>query len=122
MTESKLSLGSQISKALFSEYKNIFFHTSSNDGNNSSAQIMIDKNLLLIFHNRFKGNQIKQNQKQENYKKKPFKTSLEQSPVSNIQGNLEYINPKSIEITGYAQNELIGKTINLIRITSGKLN
>jgi len=113
--EPELSLGIKLSKALPGEYKNIFVHISSKDENNSSAQIMIDKNLLLIFHNGLKGNPIDQNpnQNQENYKKEPFKTILEQSPVSiiitDIQGNIEYINPKFVEITGYSPNEVIGK-------------
>ncbi|MGB5894517.1 MAG: PAS domain S-box protein, partial [Ignavibacteriaceae bacterium] len=118
--EPKLSLGIQLSTVLPSEHKNIFSHISSYDGNNSSAQIMIDKNLLLIVHNGLKRNLIKQipNQKLENYKKEPFRTILEQSPVSiiiiDIQGNIEYINPKFVEITGYSPNEVIGKNPRIL--------
>jgi len=119
--EPKLSFGIQLSLALPSEYKKIFSYISLDDGNNSSTQIMIDKNLLLIFHNGLKGNLINQNpnQKQENYKKEPFKTILEQSPVSiiitDIQGNIEYINPKFVEITGYSFNEVIGKNPRILK-------
>ncbi len=113
--EPKLSLGIRLSKALPGEYKNIFVHISSNSENNSFTQIMIDENLLLIFQNGLKGNLIDQNpnQNQENYKNGLFKTIIEQSPVSiyitDIQGNIEYINPKLVEITGYSPNEIIGK-------------
>ena len=119
--EHKLYLGIKLSKALPGEYKNIFFHKSSNDENNTSAQIMIDKNLLLIFHNELKGNLIDQNpnQKQQIYKKEILKTILEQSPVSimitDIQGNIEYINPKFVEITGYAPNDVIGKNPRILK-------
>ena len=63
ITEPKLAVGNELSKVLPDEYKRIFFHQSSNFGKNYSAQMMIDKNLLLIIHTELNGNQINQNPK-----------------------------------------------------------
>ena len=119
--ELRYYLGIQLSKALPSEYKNIFSHISLDEGNNSSTQIMIDKNLLLILHSGLKGNLISQNpnRMEENYKKEPFKTIVEQTPASiiitDIQGNIEYVNPKFIEMTGYTSNEVLGKNPRILK-------
>jgi PAS domain S-box-containing protein len=44
--------------------------------------------------------------------------AVEQSPasiiVTDLEGNIEYINPKTIEITGYTKEELIGKNPRMI--------
>ncbi len=46
-------------------------------------------------------------------------TGIEQSPVSiiitNIAGNIEYVNPKGIELTGYTVDELLGKKPNILK-------
>jgi PAS domain S-box-containing protein len=53
--------------------------------------------------------------KRKEYEQQILKLTLvvEQSPVSilitNLEGNIEYANPKACETTGYEQNELIGK-------------
>ncbi|MCK9361915.1 PAS domain S-box protein, partial [Patescibacteria group bacterium] len=48
--------------------------------------------------------------------------AIEQSPVSVVitdtKGNIEYINPKFIELTGYSSEEVIGKNPNILK--SGK--
>ncbi len=48
---------------------------------------------------------------------KKLSMAVEQSPVSifitDIAGNIEYVNPKVIEVTGYTLKELIGKTPNI---------
>ena len=117
LIEPKLSAGIQLSRALPNEYKNIFSPISSNDGNNSSSQIMIDESLLLIFNNSRRKNTVNQNR--DNYKKEPFKTIIEQSPVSIIitdtQGNIEFINPKFVEITGYSAYEIMGKNPRILK-------
>ncbi len=48
--------------------------------------------------------------------------AVEQSPsiivIADIEGNLEYVNPKFTEITGYSSSELIGQKSNILK--SGK--
>ena len=45
--------------------------------------------------------------------------SIEQSPstivITDIQGNIEYVNPKFFEITGYTQDEVIGKNPRILK-------
>lgn len=121
ITKTKLFTGIQLSKAFIGEYRNIFSHTSSKKENNSSVQMMIDKDLLLICHSGFWRNPNNQipNQKWEHYTKEPFKTIIKQSPVSiiitDIRGNIEYINPKFIEVTGYLSDEVIGKNPRILK-------
>jgi PAS domain S-box-containing protein len=46
-------------------------------------------------------------------------TAVEQSPVSivisDLYGNIEYVNPKACEISGYSQSELVGKNTNIFK-------
>jgi len=57
--------------------------------------------------------------KQKNIEKELLKLSrtVEQSPasviVTDLDGNIEYVNPKTLEITGYTNEELIGKNPRL---------
>jgi len=50
---------------------------------------------------------------------KKLTTAMEQSPVSmlitDIKGNIEYINPKYHEVTGYSKDELIGKNTRIFK-------
>ena len=55
--------------------------------------------------------------------------AVEQSPVSiaitNIQGEIEYVNPKFIQITGYSREEVIGRnprTLKLWQMTADEYN
>ena len=45
--------------------------------------------------------------------------AVEQSPVSvvitDLMGRIEYVNPKFVEVTGYAQEELLGRTPNILK-------
>ena len=49
--------------------------------------------------------------------------AVEQSPssvmITNIEGNIEYINPKFTELTGYTSEEALGQTPRILK--SGKL-
>ena len=58
---------------------------------------------------------------EENLRK--LSSAVEHSPASvvitDIQGNIEYVNPKFIEITGYTLEEIIGKNIGIFK--SGKV-
>lgn len=46
-------------------------------------------------------------------------TAVEQSPsiivITDLEGNLEYVNPKFIELTGYSSSEVIGLDINILK-------
>jgi two-component system cell cycle sensor histidine kinase/response regulator CckA len=48
--------------------------------------------------------------------------AVEQSPVSvlitDLQGRIEYVNPKLLEVTGYSQQELIGQTPGMLKSDS----
>jgi len=50
-------------------------------------------------------------------------TSIEQSPstivITDVNGNIEYVNPKFTEITGYSSEEVIGKNPRILK--SGKM-
>ena len=45
--------------------------------------------------------------------------AVQQSPVSimitNIEGNIEYVNPKFVEVTGYTYDEIIGRNPNILK-------
>lgn len=45
--------------------------------------------------------------------------AVEQNPaaiiITNKQGNVEYVNPKFVEVTGYASEEIIGKTPSILK-------
>ncbi|KAA3617160.1 MAG: PAS domain S-box protein [Calditrichaeota bacterium] len=51
-------------------------------------------------------------------------TSMEQSPalvvITDLEGKIEYINPKFIEVTGYSPNEVLGKKPSLLK--SGQMS
>ena len=115
----ELFVGVRLSKTFPDAYKNIFSPIELNSKNNSSIQIMLDQNLLLIYHNSYKGTIIKQDHNQNNYDKEPFKTIIEQSPVSiiitDVQGHIEYVNPKFTEVTGYTSGEIIGENPRFLK-------
>ena len=114
----KLSVGVLLSKTFPQAYRNIFSPNESSPVDSSSIQIMLNHNLLLIYHN---GSQhiINQDIDQYDYNRESFKTIIEQSPVSiiitDILGNIEYINPKFIEVTGYTSDEIIGKSPRVLK-------
>jgi len=117
----KLSTGVHLSKTLPIEYKKIFSPISLYDSNNSSTQVMLDKNLLLIIHSNVEKFQPEQKriEDQNFYKKTLFKTFFEQSPVSiiitDIQGNIKYVNPKFLEVTGYTKEEILDKNPRILK-------
>ena len=53
-----------------------------------------------------------------------YETIIEQSPISivitDIDGNITYVNPKFIELTGYQMEEILGKTPRILK--SGKVD
>lgn len=62
-------------------------------------------------------NQITERMKiEENLRK--LSHAVEQSPVSVVitdtQGNIEYVNPKFVQVTGYEQDEIFGKNIDIL--------
>ncbi len=52
-----------------------------------------------------------------------YQTIIEQSPISivitDIDGNINYVNPKFMELTGYQMEEILGKTPRILK--SGKV-
>ena len=115
--EPKLLIGMQLSTALPMEYRKVFYPLSSNHSDYSSSQIMIDKDLLLITSNSLNGRQT--GKKWDSYKNRSFETILEQSPVSiiitDIDGNIEFVNPKFVDLTGYTMEEVIGKNPRILK-------
>ena len=78
---------------------------------------MIDKDLLLITSNSL--NERQTGKKWDSYKNRSFETILEQSPVSiiitDIDGNIEFVNPKFVDLTGYTMEEVIGKNPRILK-------
>ncbi|MFO7672112.1 MAG: PAS domain S-box protein [Lutibacter sp.] len=72
------------------------------DMNDDGVIVKLYGTLQDICEHKFTENQLKK-----------LSTAVEQSPVSiymtDIEGNIEYVNPKVLEITGYTSAELIGK-------------
>ncbi|MCP5420860.1 MAG: EAL domain-containing protein [Gammaproteobacteria bacterium] len=63
-------------------------------------------------------NDITQRKRTEEHLLKLFR-AVEQSPVSvvitNLQGDIEYVNPKFVEVTGYSAEEVIGQNSRLLK-------
>ncbi len=59
-----------------------------------------------------------------NYQVEDFQTLIEQSPISiiitDINGNILYVNPKFVELTGYSEEEVLGKNPRLLK--SGEMS
>ncbi len=57
--------------------------------------------------------------KQRDQELKKLSTAIEQSPVSIVltdpQGNIEYVNPKTCELTGYTEEEMHGNKPNILK-------
>ena len=113
--ESELYLRVPLSKALPDEYKRFFYPISSKN-HTSYSQILIDKDLLLIIKS---DSDREEDPCQFNYRKEPFKTLIDLSPVSvvitDIQGNIEVVNKKFTELTGYSEEEVICKNPRILK-------
>jgi PAS domain S-box-containing protein len=57
--------------------------------------------------------------KQAEEKITKLSTAVEQSPstivINDLKGNMEYVNPKFVELTGYSSKEVIGKNARILR-------
>ena len=69
-----------------------------------------EEGLLAVLAQMFVNISYRQDAEKERQK---LKHAIEQSPVSifitGLEGNIEYVNPKTLETTGYTKEELIGK-------------
>ena len=76
-----------------------------------SSTLLNDNSKLTVYHDI---TDIKNAQK-ETVK---LTTAVEQSPntiiITDIEGNIEYVNPKFTELTGYSSKEVIGKNITIL--------
>ena len=108
-----------LSKALPDEYENIYPQKTLDSKKIFSTQIMIEKDILLITHGIREKNLTNRNKIKDIYQGEPFHTIVEQSPVSiiitDIQGNIEYVNPKFVELTGYLLDEVQGKNPRILK-------
>lgn len=115
----ELQFGSLLSNTLPDEYLEII---SNGHLPNHSCK-MIGKNLLAVYQH--PANVLFTNQnpnpEHDNYLD-TFRSMIEPIPVSVIitdkEGNIEYVNPKFVEVTGYTAEEVIGKNPRLLK--SGK--
>ena len=113
--EPVLSPGVSLSKALPAEYKKVFYPLSSSEP--VSSQIIIDNDLLLLIRNKTEEDFIEQYS--FNYFNEPFKTLIDLSPLSiiitDILGNIEFVNKKFVEITGYTGDEVVGMNPRILK-------
>ncbi|MEI7502090.1 MAG: PAS domain S-box protein, partial [Paludibacter sp.] len=97
------------------------FHNTRKDGTViptlMSAKLIFDENNAIQFLSGTCIDITERKQVEEELKK--LSQAVEQSPVSivitNIDGEIEYSNPKSCETTGYSLEELIGKNPRLLQ-------
>ncbi len=112
----EIQFGSLLSSALPDEYREI---TSNGHLPNYSCK-MIGVNLLAVYHH--PANDLFTNQnpnpEHDNYLD-TFRSMIEPIPVSiiitDIEGNIEYVNPKFVETTGYSADEVIGKNPRILK-------
>jgi len=82
--------------------------------------IWVLKNVNLVDGSTIQGTIIDITEKKEAEKKiMQLSRGLEQSPalviITDVEGNIEYVNPKTTEVTGYTQEELIGKNSRIFQ-------
>ncbi len=84
--------------------------------NNMMNEIDIDRQALLSANQRL-AEEIRQRQ-YTNHELKKLSLAVEQSPVSvvitDLEGRVEYVNPKFCEVMGYDRNEVIGKKTHIL--------
>ncbi|MCU7906574.1 MAG: EAL domain-containing protein [Candidatus Thiodiazotropha sp. (ex Epidulcina cf. delphinae)] len=86
--------------------------------NDMMSQIVIDREELLETNNRLEKEIEQRHAATEELKK--LSLAVEQSPASvvitNLEGSVEYVNPKFCEVSGYSANEVIGKHTHMLGI------
>jgi diguanylate cyclase (GGDEF)-like protein/PAS domain S-box-containing protein len=84
--------------------------------NNMMNEINIDRQALLSANERL-AEEIRQRQ-HTNHELKKLSLAVEQSPVSvvitDLDGRVEYVNPKFCEVMGYERDEMIGKKAHIL--------
>jgi len=85
---------------------------------NNLENMVIKRTSELIESKKNLENEIEQRKKAENEMKKLI-NAIEHSPVSivttNKEGNIEYVNPKFCEVTGYTNEEAIGQNPKILK-------
>jgi len=106
--------GTLLSKSFPHEYLNAF--TSSR--NNNSRLRFINENTLLICHE-IQCDDTTSETYRDNYRRGAFRSIIEPSPISIVitdkNGNIEYVNQKFVEVTGYSITEAIGKNPRILK-------
>ncbi|MCU7919462.1 MAG: EAL domain-containing protein [Candidatus Thiodiazotropha sp. (ex Epidulcina cf. delphinae)] len=84
--------------------------------NDMMDQIVLDREELLETNNRLAEEIEQRHAATEELKK--LSLAVEQSPASvvitNLEGNIEYVNPKFCEVSGYSADEVIGKHTRIL--------
>jgi diguanylate cyclase (GGDEF)-like protein/PAS domain S-box-containing protein len=103
--------------------KNIEIHIIAKNGKKISA--LISSSLMKMDHKKYIISVIRNISKNKELAKKlntseeTFKAIMEQSPISfmltDINGDIEYVNQKFLELTGYKEEEVIGQTPRILK-------
>ena len=116
--ESSYHWGIRLDKAFPVEYQNILSTKPTDD----SFYQVIDEELLLICHYFDDAHARKELAEQKSYFNDALKRIIEPSPVSvmitDVKGNIEYVNTKFLEVSGYSEDEVRGKNPRILK--SGK--
>ena len=110
--------GIRLDKAFPVEYQNIM---STKPVEDSFFQL-IDDEILLICHYMHDNHSRRDILSQKTFDNAALKKVIGPSPVSvvitDINGNIEFVNPKCIEVAGYTEEEMLGQNSRLLK--SGK--
>ncbi|HSD63796.1 MAG TPA: PAS domain S-box protein [Ignavibacteriaceae bacterium] len=114
--EPALTWGMRLDKAFPVEYQNILTSNPSED----SFYQRLDNDLLMLCHYLNDQSNYKQTSaKNGRLEQEALQKIIEPSPVSiiitDINGNIEYVNPKFVEVSGYSSNEIIGKKPSILK-------
>lgn len=114
--------GKNLFRELFSKGK---FHTETKERKLNGETMFIDGDYTCLYDSRGWINGLFGIQRDITEQKKAIETiqklsmSIEQSPstivISDVLGNIEYVNPKFIEVTGYTSDEVIGQNPRLFQ-------
>lgn len=100
--------------------KGALFNYESQGKKKDGSLIWITENVHLIDGSILQGTIIDITERKESDKKiLQLSRGIEQSPemviITDVEGNIEYANPKTCEVTGYTREELIGKNPRIFK-------
>ncbi len=80
---------------------------------------IIEDDLQTLIDNYKKELKLKQKIKNSRIEVKKFHEAVEQSHntvvITDFEGNIEYVNKRFVEVTGYSEDEVIGKNMNILK-------